>query len=343
MKKKQIIAIALVCFILISTGLVGLRSAMMMNQLREKSTESAQKNLEQVLGIVKEKTSLPTTDYIGQIDIVGTIQNSSQMSGAITGDNQYNHSLYLDFIEQMEGDEKNKGIFLYVDSPGGTVYESDELYLRLMEYKEKTGRPIYAYFANQACSGAYYISMAADKIYANRNCWTGSIGVIISLMNYQKMLEKIGVSEIDITSGVNKTIGSGAHEMTEDQGKILQSLVDEAYEQFTAIVADGRKMDPETVKKLADGRIYSAQQAKDNKLIDEIMGLEEMKKTVADSVGSEDILFFQPAGDTQWMQLFSSLFGKGGIGDLFKTDSDIEAAREWLEQDESGVLMYYAR
>ncbi len=340
MKKKQIIAIALVCFILISTGLVGLRSAMMMNKLRERSTETAQKNLEQIMGIARDKTSLPGEDYIGQIDIVGTIQNSDQAAGAITG-GQYNHSLYLSFIEQMEGDDKNKGIFLYVDSPGGTVYESDELYLRLMEYKEKTGRPIYAYFASQACSGAYYISMAADKIYANRNCWTGSIGVIISLMNYEKMLDKVGVSEIDITSGVNKTIGSGAHEMTEEQEKILQSLVDEAYDQFTAIVADGRKMDAETVKKLADGRIYSAQQARDNKLIDEIMGLEEMKKAVATSVGSEDILFFQPEGDPQWVKLFGNLFGKGSS--LFKTDSDIQAAREWLEQDESGVLMYYAR
>ena len=340
MKKKQIIAIVLVCFILIATGLVGVRSAIMMNDLKEKSSTTAQKSLEQILGMSSEQIALPETEYIGQIDIVGTIQDSDDISTAVTSDNKYRHSLYLKYIEQMEEDDMNKGILLYVDSPGGTVYASDEMYLRLMEYKEKTGRPVYAYFASQACSGAYYISMAADKIYANRNCWTGSIGVIISLMNYEKMLDKIGVSEIDITSGKNKTIGSGAHEMTEEQGKILQNLVDEAYDQFTGIVAAGRKMDIAQVKKLADGRIYSAQQAKENKLIDEIMGFEEMKDAYAASVGSEGITFFQPSNDTQWMKIFGSLFG---LGKRFVTDSEIQAAKDWIEQDESGVLMYYAK
>lgn len=340
MKKKQIIAIVIVCCIVIATGLVGVRSAIMMNDLKEKSTLTAQKNLEQLLGMSGDQIDLPDEEYIGQIDIVGTIQEDDAGAAGMVSGSQYRHSQYLKFIEQMEGDEKNKGIFLYVDSPGGTVYASDEMYLRLMEYKEKTGRPIYAYFASQACSGAYYISMAADKIYANRNCWTGSIGVIISLMNYEKMLDKIGVSEIDITSGKNKTIGSAAHEMTEEQSKILQSLVDEAYDQFTGIVATGRKMDIAQVKKLADGRIYSAQQAKENKLVDEIMGLEEMKEAYAASVGSEGINFFQPAGDSQWMQLFGGLFG---LGKRFGTDSEIQAAKDWIEQDESGVLMYYAR
>jgi protease-4 len=162
----------------------------------------------------------------------------------------------------MEMADNNKGILLYVNSPGGTVYESDEMYLKLLEYKEKTGTPVYAYFASEACSGAYYISMAADEIYANRNTWTGSIGVIISLMNYEGLLKKIGVEEIDITSGKNKTIGSGAHEMTPQQAKILQRLVDEAYDQFTKIVAKGRDMKLEKVQKLGDGRIYSAAQAK---------------------------------------------------------------------------------
>jgi len=142
MKKKQIIAIVIVCCIVIATGLVGVRSAIMMNDLKEKSTLTAQKNLEQLLGMSGDQIDLPDEEYIGQIDIVGTIQEDDAGAAGMVSGSQYRHSQYLKFIEQMEGDEKNKGIFLYVDSPGGTVYASDEMYLRLMEYKEKTGRPI---------------------------------------------------------------------------------------------------------------------------------------------------------------------------------------------------------
>ena len=112
-----------------------------------------------------------------------------------------------------------------------------------MEYKEVTGRPIWAYFASQACSGGYYIGMAADKVYANRNCWTGSIGVIVSLMNCRDLYDKLGIKEIDITSGANKAMGSSGLDLTQEQYDILQSLVDEAYDQFVGIVSTGRGMD----------------------------------------------------------------------------------------------------
>ena len=343
MKRKQAIAIIIVCAILVFTGLIGVRSARALNELKQKSSESVTQNLEQLMGKSMDTISVPMGDYIGQLDIVGTIQDSDSLSGYSLTESQYNHSLYMKFVNQMMDDPNNKGIFLYVDSPGGTVYHSDELYLKLMEYKEKTGRPIYAYFSNQACSGAYYISMAADKIYCNRNCWTGSIGVIISLLNYEKMLEKVGVSEIDITSGKNKTIGSAAHPMTKEQEAILQSLVDEAYDQFTGIVADGRKLDIKKVKELADGRIYSALQAKDLNLVDEIMGLEETKDAIISSFGDTEPEIFVPSGNTGWKVVFGNLFNIFNKGNLFKQSSEIQAARDWIENDESGVLMYYAK
>ena len=340
MKRKQAIAIIIVCVILVCTGLIGVRSAKVLNDLKQKSSETAQQNLGSLVGKSMDTISVPSGDYIGQLNIVGTIQDSDQITSYALTENQYNHSLYMKFVDQMMEDTNNKGIFLYVDSPGGTVYHSDELYLKLMEYKEKTNRPIYAYFANQACSGAYYISMAADKIYANRNCWTGSIGVIISLMNYEKMLDKVGVAEIDITSGKNKTIGSAAHPMTKEQKEILQSLVDEAYDQFTGIVADGRKMDIKKVKELADGRIYSALQAKESNLVDEIMGFEDTKEAVTASFGDAKPELFVPADNTGWKFIFGNLFN---TANKFKQSSEIQAARDWIEQDESGVLMYYAK
>ena len=340
MKGKQLAGIIAACLILAVTGMIGIGAAVYKNKMVEKSGKKTEEVLDGFLGRSRKDIKLPAEEYIGQIDVVGTIQKEDQSIDGISSGEEYRHGFYLDYIDSMIGSEQNKGIFLYVDSPGGTVYESDELYLKLMEYKEKTGRPVYAYFASQACSGAYYISMAADKIYANRNSWTGSIGVIISLMNYEDLMKKVGVSEIDITSGKNKTIGSGAHEMTKEQKEILQSLVDESYEQFTGIVAEGRNMDIKTVRKLADGRIYSAAQARKLGLLDEVMGLEEAKAEIGTALGSSKIRFFVPEKDTQLQFYFNQILGAAG---KLGRQSDIQAARDLMENDESGVLMYYAK
>jgi protease-4 len=182
--------------------------------------------------------------------------------------------------------------------------------------------------------------MAADEIYANRNCWTGSIGVIISIMNYEGLMEKIGVSEIDITSGKNKTIGSGAHKMTEQQEKILQGLVNEAYEQFTGIVADGRDMNIEKVKKLADGRIYSAAQAKKYGLVDDVLGFNEAKSKISNALGNGDINYYVPKRNNTIQYYFGQFLG---MADILGKKSDIQAAKELIDNDESGVLMYYAK
>ena len=119
------------------------------------------------------------------INVIGTIQAGNEGTARIG----YDHNATLDYIDELMEDDSNNGIFLDVDSGGGTVYESDEMYLKLMEYKEKTGRPIHAYFNGTACSGAYYISCAADYISQNRNGWTGSIGVIISTTNLSGLYE----------------------------------------------------------------------------------------------------------------------------------------------------------
>ena len=281
---------------------------------------------------------LPNKDFVGVINIEGEIGASS--SNSLTSDSTYNHDFYLKYIEKMEQSDKNKGILLYVDSPGGAVYESDEMYLKLMEYKEKTKRPIWAYFASQACSGGYYISMAADKIYANRNCWTGSIGVIVSLTNCKKLYDKLGIKEIDITSGKNKAMGSQGLELTKEQRGILQSLVDEAYDQFVGIVADGRKMDKSAVKKIADGRIYSAKQAKEINLVDEVGSLKDEKKAFAKEAGfSEDITYYTPEKDSL-SGMFSSIFG--AVKDIVPK-SDIDLAEDIVKNNGNGVLKYYAK
>jgi len=214
------------------------------------------------------------TDYIGILYVEGTIMKSqTDTFGIPIG---YQHQWTLDQIDSMKSDNLNTGIIIYVDSPGGGVYESDELYLALENYKKETGRPIYSYMGSMAASGGYYISCASDKIFANRNTWTGSIGVTIgTLYDISGLLENYGVKSVTITSGKNKAMGDYTKPMSAEQLGIFQSLVNEAYDQFVGIVANGRKMDIETVRKIADGRIYTSKQAKDLGLIDNIGTLDD--------------------------------------------------------------------
>ena len=338
MKTKQIISIVVTGVVIIAVGITGVASNVIGSKLMQKNKAETDSIVKEVFSSdMMESVSLPEKDVVGVINIKGEIGASSN---SLTSENTYNHNLYLKYIEKMEKSDKNKGILLYVDSPGGAVYESDELYLRLMEYKEKTKRPIWAYFASQACSGGYYISMAADKIYANRNCWTGSIGVIVSLMNCKKLYDKLGIKEIDITSGKNKAMGSSGLDLTKEQRDILQSLVDEAYDQFVDIVANGRNLDKERVKEIADGRIYSAKQAKEINLVDEIGSLEDEKKAFAKEVGfSEDITYYTPE-DNSLAGIFSSLFS--AVKDILP-ESEIDLAKDIVENNGNGVLKYYAK
>ena len=207
-------------------------------------------------------------DYIGVVDINGTISEDNS--------DTYNHQYILNAIDAMISDDKNKGMILYLDTPGGSVFASDELYFKIKEYQEKTKRPVYSSMQSMAASGGYYISAPCDKIYANRNCWTGSIGVTLGTMyDVSELLDALGIKTRTITSGANKAMGSSVEEMTGEQEEIFQSLVDEAYEQFVGIVAEGRDMKVSKVKKLADGRIYTAKQALENGLIDKIGTFDE--------------------------------------------------------------------
>ena len=332
MKTKQIIGIVITGAVIIAVGVTGALTNAVSRKVAEKQAEGTKSIFTQMVkDQLDSKIELPQEDFIGVMNIEGEIGASS--SSSWTSKSGYNHDMYMSYVDQMGKSDYNKGILLYVDSPGGAVYQTDEMYLKLMEYKEKTGRPIWAYFANQACSGGYYMAMAADKIYANRNCWTGSIGVIVSLMNCKDLYDKIGLKEIDITSGANKSMGSAGLDLTDEQYDILQSLVDESYDQFVEIVCNGRKLDNSTVRKLADGRIYSAKQAKDKGLIDEIGSLEEEKEMFASEAGfAKDITYFTP-DDTV------SDFMKGllGVAENLTPKSETDLAKDIIENKGNGV------
>lgn len=214
---------------------------------------------------------------VAKIIIEGTIQKENET---------YNQKWLLKTIEDLQKRKEFSGIFLYIDSPGGGVYESDEVYNAILKYKEKTQKKVYAYFANVAASGGYYIGCSADKIIANRNCLTGSIGVISAqFFDVSKLLAKYEIRSQIVHSGKNKTMGSPLEPYTKEQIEIMQKISDECYEQFTEIVAKSRNLDIENVKNLADGRVYTAKQALENKLIDEIATFDDAVK-----IFSRDVL-----------------------------------------------------
>lgn len=237
------------------------------------------------------------------------------ISGVISEENRtYNQKWLLKKIKSAKNDPNNRGILLNINSPGGTVYESDEAYLALLDYKKSTDRPVYAFFGALAASGGYYIGCSADTIFANRNCLTGSIGVIAGQsIDATGLLEKAGLKMTTITAGRNKNMGNYNSPLTEEQREIMQSIADEAYEQFTEIVADSRNMSIYDVRKLADGRIYTASQARRNGLVDEVCSFETAKEKISsDLTRDEDkkdveinFIDYKYRYEENWMSLLS--------------------------------------
>ena len=190
-----------------------------------------------------------------------------------------------------------------------------------------------------AASGGYYISAPCDKIIANRNCWTGSIGVTLGTMyDISELLDNLGIKTNTITSGANKAMGSNVEPMTSEQRAIFQSMVDEAYEQFVGIVAEGRDMKISKVKKLADGRIYTAKQALDNGLIDQIGTFEEaaadMKKTYA--LGDCAVESFTAPVTSDW----TSLLGQAAGAASGKNGLSAEAIEQLLDLNGKFAFSY---
>lgn len=214
----------------------------------------------------------PTDDFIAVLYIEGTIAQSSEVSLFNSTVSSYNHAYVLSTIEQLKYSDTNKGIMLYIDSPGGEVYAVDEVYLALMDYKKTTGRPVYAYCASYAASGGYYLAVTADHISSNRMGVLGSIGVTYGVhYDISGLLEKYGITATAITSGDNKAMGDISQPLTEEQLEIFRSQIDEYYEIFVDIVDAGRsEMNREEVYACADGRTFTAKQALERGLIDAI-------------------------------------------------------------------------
>lgn len=188
-------------------------------------------------------------------------------------------------LEQAADDTQVKAVLLEIDSPGGGITASDIIYNQIIKFKTETQKKVVVYMQDVAASGGYYISSAADAIIAHPTTITGSIGVIMPLINVAELINRYGIRDNSIASGNLKEIGSPLKQMTADEAAVLKGIIDEMYMQFVKVVSTGRKLNIETVKKIADGRIYTGKQALEKGLVDQLGYLEDAVNTTKELAG----------------------------------------------------------
>lgn len=178
-----------------------------------------------------------------------------------------------------------KAVVLRVNSPGGAVAPSQEIYREIVKFRRETKKPVVASLGSVAASGGYYIAAAADRIVANPGSITGSIGVIMQIPNVGGLLQKVGIKTTVIKSGENKDLGSITRDLTDSERRILQEVMDDVHGQFIDAVAAGRRLDRARVEPLADGRIFSGRQALGLGLVDELGDLPDAIERAGGLVG----------------------------------------------------------
>ena len=216
----------------------------------------------------RETPSFALGEKVGVVEINSVISNSREVIKGIRS-----------FVE----DAGVKAIVLRVDSPGGGVGASQEIYREVVKAREV--KTVVASFGGVAASGGYYVACGADKIMANPGTITGSIGVVMQFANLEELFKKIGYKGYVIKSGTHKDVGSPFREMTPEEKELLQEVIDTVHRQFIRAVAEGRKLPMEKVAAIADGRIFSGEQALALGLVDELGNLEDTIEMAAQMAG----------------------------------------------------------
>lgn len=269
------------------------------------------------------------------LDVEGVIQDTGDVSSPFMNQGGYHHDNFLAMLDQAQRDKSVKALVLKVNSPGGGVVESAEIHKKLMDFKKKTKKPLYVSMGTMAASGGYYISTAADKIYAVPDTLTGSLGVIMQGINYSGLAEKYGVKFETIKSGPYKDIMSPSREMTEQERNIMQTLVNNAYSGFVSVIKDGRNLPEERVREIADGRIYDGRQAKQLGLVDELGYLED---TIEDVKKTASLKNAQVVEYDQIFSLSSIISAKSQ--QLLSDDVELTSLMKMLSKPNSPRLMY---
>lgn len=226
------------------------------------------------------------SNRIAIIDINGILMNAHEPG--LLADGEHPVSFTLEKLAAAAADKRVKGVVLRINSPGGTVTASDILYQEIEAFRKNTKKPVVAFFMDVAASGAYYLACASDEIIAQRSGVTGSIGVIMQMINVSGTMAKIGVTTDAITSGPMKDVGSPFRTMRPEERELLQGIVDGFYQQFVDVVDAGRPgLSRDDVLKIADGRVYSAKQAVEMGLVDRTGTLRDAIEAVKKRAGIE--------------------------------------------------------
>lgn len=223
-----------------------------------------------IAGLMGRTSSLPLGEKVGVIEVQGVIVSSKKT---------------IEQLVDFRKDRSIKAIVLRVESPGGGVGPSQEIFQEVK--KAVAVKPVIVSMGSVAASGGYYIAAPARRILANPGTLTGSIGVIMEFTNWQELLDKLGLESHVVKSGRYKDIGSPVRPMTAEDRKILQDLIDDVHQQFITSVSEGRKMAVEEVETLADGRIFTGRQALEAGLVDELGNLQDAVAVAAEMAGIE--------------------------------------------------------
>lgn len=332
MNGKRWAALGIAAGLLIASTVINLLSAFVFSDAENTFTDMFAMSEELFAEEIIEEGDM--LSKIAVLSIDGVIQD--------TGDAQsffesplYSHRAFMEQLDYVKESDDVKAIILRVNSPGGGVVESAEIHDKIKEIQKETKKPVYISMGSMAASGGYYVSAPADKIFASPETLTGSLGVIMQGMNYAGLAEKYGVEFNTIKSGQYKDIMSPTRPMTDEERKILQSMIDNSYEGFVKVISEGRGLSVEQVKKIADGRIYDGRQAKQLKLIDDFGYLEDVIESVRkdEKLGNAQVVkYSENIG-------FGSLLNMGAQKMMGK-DIEMAGLMKLVSQPNSPRLMY---
>lgn len=254
------------------------------------------------------------------LDISGTI-SEQEKSGRLLGRTAPSMvSQVRESLQKAEKDDRIAGLILRINSPGGTVTASDVIHHEIVEFRKRKHVPVLACIMSVGASGGYYVAAAADEIIAHPTAITGSIGVILMKFNVEGLMGKIGVEEQTVKSGDKKDIMSPFRKATPEEVKLGQEIIDQLYGRFMDIVMarTGNRLSRDELRKLADGRIYTAGQALEGKLIDRIGYLDDVIASIRKTVGDDQarvVSYYRPG--TYKGSIYADAGDKSGMLELF--------------------------
>ncbi|AIY05047.1 signal peptide peptidase [Planococcus sp. PAMC 21323] len=271
---------------------------------------------------------------VAVLNVDGVIQDTGA-AASFFGTAGYNHSFFMEQLESIKEDASVKAVVLAVNSPGGGVVESAEIYDKIREIQEETEKPFYVSMGAIAASGGYYIAAPAEKIFVNEETLTGSIGVIMQSVNYGELAERYGVDFVTIKSGPYKDIMSPTRDMTEDERALLQEMLDDSYESFVDVIEEGRGMTEKEVKAVADGRIMNGRQAVEVNLADGFGFEEDVIEQVKTDFDLNNAQVFQYGTSQGWGSLLSMK-----VNSFFGNDLETQMISKLLTEYSSPRMMY---